>query len=106
VRGGWISDFEKLHLRANDHEVFLYAFDLLELNGEGWRDQPLEKRKATLGRPLAGQTGVRLLEHIVFEHACKMGLEGVVSKRRDLPYRSGRVKVKNPASRRCCGSLK
>jgi bifunctional non-homologous end joining protein LigD len=39
---------------------------------------------------------------IIFEHACKMGLEGIVSKRRDLPYRSGRVrswiKVKNPAS--------
>ena len=39
---------------------------------------------------------------LVFAHACKMGLEGIVSKRRDLPYRSGRVrswiKVKNPAS--------
>ena len=38
---------------------------------------------------------------IVFEHARKLGLEGIVSKRRDLPYRSGRcrawVKVKNPA---------
>jgi bifunctional non-homologous end joining protein LigD len=29
---------------------------------------------------------------IIFEHACKMGLEGIVSKRRDLPYRSGRVR--------------
>jgi bifunctional non-homologous end joining protein LigD len=39
---------------------------------------------------------------IIFEQACKMGLEGIVSKRRDPPYRSGRVrswiKVKNPAS--------
>jgi bifunctional non-homologous end joining protein LigD len=51
---------------------------------------------------------VRLSEHmerdgaIIFKHACKLGLEGIVSKRRDLPYRSGRVKswikVKNPAS--------
>jgi bifunctional non-homologous end joining protein LigD len=51
---------------------------------------------------------VRFSEHIegdgaiIFKHACKMGLEGIVSKRRDLPYRSGRVKnwikVKNPAS--------
>jgi ATP-dependent DNA ligase len=32
-----ISDFEKLHSRAYDHQVFLYAFDLLELNGEDWR---------------------------------------------------------------------
>jgi ATP-dependent DNA ligase len=39
---------------------------------------------------------------IIFKHACKLGLEGIVSKRRDLRYRSGRVKswikVKNPAS--------
>jgi ATP-dependent DNA ligase len=39
---------------------------------------------------------------IIFEHACKMNLEGIVSKRRDLPYQSGRskiwLKIKNPAS--------
>jgi ATP-dependent DNA ligase len=38
---------------------------------------------------------------MVFKHACRLGLEGIVSKRRDLPYRSGRckawVKIKNPA---------
>jgi hypothetical protein len=76
--------------------VFLYAFDLLELNGEDYRREPLEKRKATLERLLAGRTGVRLSEHIegdgpiIFEHACKMGLEGIVSKRSDMPYRSER----------------
>jgi hypothetical protein len=50
-------------------------------------------------------TPIRALEGdgpIIFRHACKMGLEGIVSKRRDLPYRSGRVrswiKVKNPTS--------
>jgi ATP-dependent DNA ligase len=52
--------------------------------------------------------GVYLSEHlagdgaIIFEHACRMGIEGIVSKRRDFPYRSGRskcwIKVKNPAS--------
>jgi bifunctional non-homologous end joining protein LigD len=52
--------------------------------------------------------GIRFNEHVeldgaaAFAHACKLGLEGVVSKRRDLPYRSGRsksrIKVKNPAS--------
>jgi bifunctional non-homologous end joining protein LigD len=51
--------------------------------------------------------GLRLNEHIqadgptVFDHACKMGLEGIVSKRKTSPYRSGRspnwVKMKNPA---------
>jgi bifunctional non-homologous end joining protein LigD len=38
----------------------------------------------------------------VFEHACRLGLEGIVSKRRDMPYRHGRsrtwLKVRNPAS--------
>ena len=53
--------------------------------------------------------GIRFNEHAsdlngptLFAHACKLGLEGIVSKRRDLPYRSGRskawLKVKNPAS--------
>lgn len=51
--------------------------------------------------------GIRLSEHIdgadgaiVFQHACKLGLEGIVAKRRDRPYRSGRttswLKVRNP----------
>jgi bifunctional non-homologous end joining protein LigD len=103
-----ISVFEKLHSHTYDHQVFLYAFDLLELNGDDCRHLPLEKRKAKLERLLARSTGVRLSEYIegngpiIFEHARKMGLEGIVSKRRDLPYRSGRVKswikVKNPAS--------
>jgi bifunctional non-homologous end joining protein LigD len=53
--------------------------------------------------------GIRLSEHIdggdgaaVFAHACKLGLEGIVAKRRDRPYRSGRsadwIKVKNPVA--------
>ena len=51
---------------------------------------------------------MRFVEHLegdgpmIFEHGCKLGLEGIVSKRRDLPYRSGRskcwLKIKNPAS--------
>jgi bifunctional non-homologous end joining protein LigD len=42
------SDFDKLHSNAHDHQVFLYAFDLLELNSEDYRPHPLEKRKAKL----------------------------------------------------------
>ena len=52
------------------------------------------------------QPGMRFNEHIegdgptVFAHACKMGLEGIVSKRKDSAYRSGRspdwLKMKNP----------
>jgi ATP-dependent DNA ligase len=45
--------FEKLHSRAHDDQVFLYAFDLLELDGEDWRPRPLEERKAKLAKLLA-----------------------------------------------------
>ena len=38
------SHFDKLHSNAHDAQVFLYAFDLLELNGEDYRNHPLEKR--------------------------------------------------------------
>jgi bifunctional non-homologous end joining protein LigD len=88
--------------------VFLYAFDLIELNGDDLRRDPLEVRKATLASVLAkAAPGLRLNEHIeadgptVFAHTCKMGLEGIVSKRRDSTYRSGRspdwLKSKKPA---------
>ena len=102
------SDFDRLHSNAHDEQVFLYAFDLLELNSEDYRQHPLEKRKAKLEKILARTQGMRFSEHLdgdgetIFEHACKMGLEGIVSKRRDFPYRSGRckswVKVKNQNS--------
>ena len=67
-------------------------------------------RKATLASLLArAAPGLRLNEHLeeqdgplVFAHACKLGLEGIVSKRRSSPYRSGRspdwIKSKNPAA--------
>ena len=93
------------HHRAND-SVFLYAFDLIELNGDDLRRDPLEVRKATLRSMLAkAGLGLRFNEHLggdgptVFAHACKMGLEGIVLKRKDSPYRSGRspdwLKMKN-----------
>jgi bifunctional non-homologous end joining protein LigD len=90
--------------------VFLYAFDLIELNGDDLRRDPLQVRKATLTSVLAkAAPGIRFNEHlecddgeIVFRHACKLGLEGIVSKRKDSPYRSGRssdwLKMKNPAA--------
>ena len=88
----------------------LYAFDLLELNGKDWRAEPLEKRKAKLQSLFAKADSIRLqfIEHTdddgaeIFRHACKLGYEGIVSKRRDFGYRSGRakswIKVKNPSS--------
>ena len=95
------------HQRANG-SIFLYAFDLIELSDDLRRD-PLEVRKATLRSMLAkAGLGLRFNEHIegdgptVFAHACKMGLEGIVSKRKGSSYRSGRspdwLKMKNPAA--------
>jgi bifunctional non-homologous end joining protein LigD len=76
----------------------LYAFDLLYLDGEDLRGLALEERKARLGRviPPAQEGPLRYSEHIEGEgeamvrNACRLGLEGVISKRRDLPYRPGR----------------
>jgi bifunctional non-homologous end joining protein LigD len=88
--------------------VFLYAFDLLELNGADLRRDPIEVRKSTLASILRkSRPGVRLNDHlehpegdVVFRYACKMGLEGIVSKRLGSRYRSGRspdwLKFKNP----------
>jgi bifunctional non-homologous end joining protein LigD len=98
--------FERIRYRQHDGDVFLYAFDLIELNGEDLRRDPLQVRKATLASILAkARLGIRFNEHIegdgptVFAHACKMGLEGIVSKRKDSAYRSGRspdwLKMKN-----------
>jgi len=104
-----MSSFDRIRYRRHDATVFLYAFDLIELNGDDLRRDPLEVREATLASTLAkAGPGIRFNEHIegdgptVFAHACKMGLEGIVSKRKDSAYRSGRspdwLKMKNPAA--------
>ena len=86
----------------------MWAFDLIELDGEDLRLEPLEVRKATLASLLRrAAPGLRFNEHLdeqdgplVFAHACKLGLEGIVSKRKGSRYRSGRsphwIKSKNP----------
>jgi bifunctional non-homologous end joining protein LigD len=102
-----VPSFDRIRYRRYDAIVFLYAFDLIELNGADLRRDPLEVRKATLAALVAkAAPGIRFNEHIeghgptVFAHACKMGLEGIVSKRKDSAYRSGRsldwLKMKNP----------
>ena len=103
-----IALFELIRRWRNGGTAFMYAFDLIELNGDDLRREQLERRKAALARLLAraGQEGVQLNEHLeaegplVFEHACRMGLEGIVSKRKASWYSSGRsrdwVKAKNP----------
>lgn len=99
-----VADFYRLHSRAYDAEACLYAFDLLELNGAEVGLEPFEARKKILPKVLRKPPlGVMLSEHtdddgdLIFKHACKLGLEGIVSKRRDLPCRSGRVKGRVPS---------
>jgi hypothetical protein len=107
--GGGLPVFDRLRYRRDDRRVFLYAFDLIELDGDDLRREPIERRKAVLAKLLGhAKAGLLLNEHInepgdvVFRHACKMGLEGIVSKRLGSTYRSGRsqhwVKSKNPAA--------
>ena len=88
----------------HDQEVQLCAFDILALDGEDLRKLPLSMRKTNLTRLLArrpdgiffetGEIGPDL-----FRKASEFGLEGLVSKRADRPYRSGRsrdwIKLKN-----------
>jgi len=83
------------------------AFDLLELDGRNLRGEPIEKRKELLAELLSGpQLSLDFNEcfdedgAIVFREACRLGCEGIVSKRLGSTYRSGRsphwIKVKNP----------
>ncbi len=83
-----------------DANIVYFVFDLLALGADDLTRLPLEERKARLAK-LVGtrQTGViRYSDHVVgnggafFELACKRGLEGIVSKRRDSRYTGGRGK--------------
>jgi bifunctional non-homologous end joining protein LigD len=106
-----VSDFGRLRFalrRQGSRRVFLYAFDLLELDGRDLRPVSWDERRKALTKLLRKPgDGIQLCQHLaiadgdtIFRHACAMGLEGIVAKRRDRPYRSGRspdwVKVKNP----------
>jgi bifunctional non-homologous end joining protein LigD len=107
-----VTDFERLRFalagRGGSRTVFLYAFDLIELNGTDLRPQPWIGRREALASVLTkASNGTVLSEYMVgapgaevYAAACRMGLEGIVSKRVDRPYRSGRcadwLKIKNP----------
>ena len=107
-----LPSFDLLRDRLQDSRVVLYAFDLIELAGADRRRDALAHRKVDLRRLLAGAgPGVVANEWAddgefdgptVFERACSFGLEGIVSKRKDSRYISGRspywLKMKNPAS--------
>lgn len=78
-------------------EILLFAFDLLYLDGRDLRRLPYAERRQLLESLLAGRDGaIRLSEEVdaagadFFRVACELGLEGIIAKRRDAPYRSGR----------------
>lgn len=101
--------FELLRRKCHGSAAVLVAFDLIALDGDNLCRRPIEERKAQLAKLIrVPRAGVVLNKHyegdgeIVFRHACKLGCEGIVSKRRGSSYRSGRsphwLKVKNPSA--------
>jgi bifunctional non-homologous end joining protein LigD len=83
---------------ASRASLVYFVFDLLRLDGRSLEALPLEERKlrllALIGRRTTGR--IRYADHVTgrgdafFRQACRLGLEGIVSKRRDLPYHPGR----------------
>jgi bifunctional non-homologous end joining protein LigD len=86
----------------HNEEVQLCAFDVLAIDGEDLRELPLSMRKTNLARLLRGRPDGMFINPFesgaigpdLFRAACDMGLEGLVSKHADRPYR-GWIKVKN-----------
>jgi bifunctional non-homologous end joining protein LigD len=109
VDSGGLSVFDLIRYRQHDRAAVLCAFDLIELDGNDLRHSPIENRKRALADMLGRKRGgIVINEHhegdgaIIFAHACKLGCEGIVSKRLGSPYRYGRsdqwLKIKNPAA--------
>jgi hypothetical protein len=107
TNGDGLAVFDLIRHKRHGGAAALCAFDLIELDGEDLRRSSIEYRKRKLAKLVRRpQLGIVLNKHyegdgdIIFKHACKLGCEGIVSKRLGSPYRSGRsphwVKVKNP----------
>jgi bifunctional non-homologous end joining protein LigD len=98
-----ISSFSLLQTDLRDKRTdrfVYYVFDLLHLDGRDLTSEPLVERKAALARLLKGYGKAGVIRYtddvdeagpVILRHACDMGLEGIVSKRRSAPYRSGRT---------------
>jgi ATP-dependent DNA ligase len=102
-----VPNFDTLHSRTADHLAVACAFDLLMVNGDDLRRQPVRERKLALGKLLPrSRDGIQYVKHAeghgdrLYEAVCKLGLEGIVSKRLTSVYRSGPsrawLKIKNP----------
>jgi bifunctional non-homologous end joining protein LigD len=95
---------QRLGVRDPDAElirrvpVFYYVFDLLYADGRDVRPEPLHERKKLLCQALSFRDPLRYAEHRdrdgeeYFEQACRQGWEGLIAKRADAPYRSGRTR--------------
>jgi bifunctional non-homologous end joining protein LigD len=104
------SDFTALRSNRGAAQASFVAYDLLQFQGEDWRKLALEVRRAQLESLVSEVDGITFSEAIegdgalVFDHACRLGLEGIVSKRLGGLYTSGRclnwLKVKNTEFRR------
>jgi bifunctional non-homologous end joining protein LigD len=104
-----LASFELLRRKRTHAAAVHCAFDLLELDGADFRLQPIETRKRRLAALLRGADAPLVVNAhyeadgaTVYRQACRLGCEGIVSKRRGSLYRSGRsphwIKVKNPAA--------
>ena len=98
-----ITDFKSLqeHIDSPHGSIRYFIFDLLSLDGKDWRKKPLKERRAKLAALMATKGLSNFLvyaDHVegsgqeFFAQACAAGLEGIVSKRADRPYQSGRGK--------------
>jgi bifunctional non-homologous end joining protein LigD len=106
LRADGVSDFQRLQnslAAGKDDACTYFAFDLLYLADRDLRALPLLERKALLHEALAaagaGEGRVRYNDHVqgdgphFFARACELGVEGVISKRKDAPYTSGRSRA-------------
>jgi len=98
-----LTDFKSLqeHIDSAHPSIRYFAFDLLSLDGRDLRDAPLSERRGLLQKLMSGK---RVSDWLVYsdslqgsgrafyDQACQTGLEGIISKRADAPYRSGRGK--------------
>ena len=101
-----VADFDALHSRTADEKAVALAFDLL-VSGDDIRRRPLIERKAALKWVLRkARKGIQYVEHTegdgekMFAAVCKLGLEGIVSKKLTSIHQSGPskawLKIKNP----------
>ena len=116
IRPDGYDDFHALRSSAGCRSARLIAFDILEMNGQDLRPIFLDGRRVVLSHLLNGLDGSVLMSEIgdgpdgpaMFRAACRLGLEGIISKRRDQPYRSGRsphwLKSKSPDYARAKGN--